>query len=98
MRAIINRKLDVTYSALAGTTGGCVDFYGITKLPKYETQESSNSDDAILCLVFNRASEGNLRDVLERHNKKNDWAFIIETLTTVGSGLDGLHKHGVAHR
>ena len=83
---------------MAGSSGGCVPFYGITKVPQSGGRDPSKNGDGYLCLVFRRASEGNLMEFLERNEKKDDWGFILETLKAVGGGLDQLHKHNIAHR
>ena len=84
----------MSYSALAGTAAGWVDFFGITKLSKGLTK----GDDGVLCLVFERAKKGNLKEFLQEFAEKDDWGFILETLKGVGNGLNVLHKRGIAHR
>jgi serine/threonine protein kinase len=88
------------YSAVAASAGGFIHFFGITKLPGalFEDPSTADSDNAILCLVLERATKGNLKEFLEQYSKKDDWAFILETLKAVGGGLHSLHKRGIAHR
>ena len=93
-------KLDLCYNALAGSASSWVHFYGITRLPKGFgiESESQTEDDGILCLVFERATKGNLHDFLKQTTLKDDWGFIIEAGQGIGGGLDELHKRGIAHR
>jgi hypothetical protein len=93
-------KLDLCYNALAGDASNWAQFYGITKLPKgfVEEAEFRAEDEGILCLVFERATKGNLSEFLKQTTLKDDWGFIIEAGKGIGGGLDQLHRLGIAHR
>ena len=93
-------KLDLCYNALGGDTSSWAHFYGITKLPKgfWKEARSQPEDEGILCLVFERATKGNLSEFLKQTTLKDDWGFIIEAGQGIGGGLDQLHRRGIAHR
>jgi len=93
-----NQQLDLCYSALAGSASSWVDFYGVTRLPKEFEDSPSSEPGGVLCLVFQRATKGNLTDFLKQTTLKDDWGFVLEALKSIGGGLSDLHKRGIAHR
>lgn len=90
-----NWKLDLTYTALSGTPAGWIEFYGITKLPPSGHQFSGEGET--LCLVLERATEGNLYEYITRSGYETNWDFIILALQGIGSGLERIHKREIAH-
>lgn len=83
-------------------------FYGITTLQVDETgtinlasNGSKSSEEGKLSLVFERASEGNLLDFVEKGfidiTREESWSIVIGALTSIASGLDGLHQRQLTH-
>lgn len=85
----------MTFTALGGFHFGCVKFLGVTSFPVNDDSEKQ------LFLVFERASEGNLLDFLERRLEgitgAESWAVILEVLCTIAHGLANIHNYGIIH-
>ena len=98
-------QLDTTFTAIGGCSIGCVKFLGITFLIKeFESvalsSHLSNGEKELL-LVFERASEGNLFDFMERKLdgafETESWTVVLDTLSSIARGLANLHDHGIIH-
>ena len=102
-----DNQLDATFTALVGSHTCCVTFLGLTICHVDEDgyfvdKSTSGKAERQLMLVFERASEGNLEEFMEKQlgsfEENQRWPMIIDFLTSIANGLYVIHKHGVAHR
>lgn len=90
---------------------GCTKFLGITlrnmvdsviQKDKLSDQMLYNSQSRQLYLVFERATRGTARECLTKEVRNasfvDSWSITAKALSSIGSGLNTLHDHGVIHR
>ena len=96
----------MTFTALGGFHFGCVKFLGVTSFPINDSgsiilSPHASDSEKQLFLVFERASEGNLLDFLERRldgiTGAESWTIVLEVLCTIARGLASIHDHGIIH-
>jgi hypothetical protein len=96
----------MTFAAVEGLSTSCVKLLGITTFRVDQTGKPLASSqppcgEQKLFLVFERASQGNLLDFLDRHleglGTMESWLATVIAIECVANGLSGLHKRGVIH-
>ncbi|KAI9776085.1 MAG: hypothetical protein M1839_000598 [Geoglossum umbratile] len=101
------RELDASFTAFqdANRTGGCIELLGVLMTPSREAHNAHNGPISVLqmetlFLVLEFATEGPLINYLERTliGQQSDWEAIIQFISDLANGLEGLHNQGVIHR
>jgi hypothetical protein len=85
--------VNVVYSALSSSPGGCVEFYGITVLSSYEGLPPNT-----LCFVFELAREGEFPKYISNHGHSLKWFDMVGLFIDIAWALaDGLHAKKILH-
>lgn len=95
---------------MAGYNDDCVKFFGITRVAfngntdktwRITGIDNSTEGDE-LALVFEYASEGTIREFMERFLRPGEplfnWTMICTMLADIIGGLRTIHARGIAHR
>jgi serine/threonine protein kinase len=85
--------MEIVQAALSENPIGCIKFYGITTL-----RNIGGLVDPTLCLVFERATAGTLRDYIEVKGQSLGWYDFISLFATISEALERLHKKHIVHR
>ncbi len=104
-------KLDATYASLGGTAVGCVKFLGLASILDWPDENNngkepsklpSKSKTRKLLLVFERATQGDVLKFLSGQLTDSPfisgWDQVASALSSIASGINSLHEHGVLHR
>jgi hypothetical protein len=97
---------DLIYTRVGGSSEGCVDFFGISTIPRLEHgNENSNIDPGKqqkMVLIMGYANEGPVHSYLKRTMSRlsyvESWYTVVKTLFNVANGLHSLHSRGIIHR
>jgi len=87
--------MEIVQMALSEEPLGCIKFYGISLVSGFGESE----DSKLLCLVFERATEGTIEAYIRNNALQMTWADLVALFSTVGEALDrGLHRKKIIHR
>ena len=82
-------KMKLVYRSVSGADMHCIDFHGITILRQGPVQG--------LFLVFDVAGGGSIDEYLAGRPEMLVWDDVFDLFFDIATGLEGLHKRGVAH-